>query len=109
MQPAKPHAHEVFQPIISIDRILHEPARLAIMALLYSMKEADFGFLKSYIGLSQGNLSSHLRRLERAGYIIVERGFVTRYPTTLARITDKGIANYQKYRRCLSHFLNDFE
>jgi len=55
--------------------MFHEPARLAIVILLYSMEDIDFSFLKKYVGLSQGNLSSHFRRLERAGYVKVDGGW----------------------------------
>lgn len=65
-EPAHPRGHELFRPIITIDKTLHEPSRLAIVALLSSMEDIDFRFLKKYIGLSQGNLSSHIHRLEKA-------------------------------------------
>ena len=73
-----------------IDRIIHEPVRLRILSILAGVDLADFKFLLSTLGLSRGNLSSHMDKLERAGYVEVRKGFNGRIPHTEYRITDGG-------------------
>jgi DNA-binding transcriptional ArsR family regulator len=86
-------------PIASVDRIIHEPARLSIMAHLFVLESADFTFLMRQTGLTRGNLSSHMSKLEAAGYIEVEKRFVNRKPLTLLRLTVEGRVAFQDYRR----------
>ena len=74
-----------------IDRVIHEPSRLAIMARLYVLDEADWLFLQRQTGLSVGNLASHLARLEDAGYVKSEKSFIERKPHTVIRMTDLGV------------------
>jgi DNA-binding transcriptional ArsR family regulator len=76
------------QPIISIDRIIHEPARLIILAYLFVVESADFLFLMRQTGLTRGNLSSHMSKLEAAGYVEVKKEFVDKIPHTLLSLTD---------------------
>jgi DNA-binding transcriptional ArsR family regulator len=71
---------EDHQPIAEIDRLIHEPARLMIMAYLYVVESADFIFLMHHTGLTHGNLSSHMSKLEAAGYIEIVKEFVDRKP-----------------------------
>jgi DNA-binding transcriptional ArsR family regulator len=73
-----------------IDRTIHEPARLSILAVLRAFETADFLFLARQTGLSRGNLSSHLSKLETVGYIEITKEFVERMPRTLVRLTDTG-------------------
>lgn len=73
-----------------IDRVIHEPVRLRILSILTGIDLADFNFLLSTLGLSRGNLSSHIDKLHRAGYIEVQKGFNGRIPHTDYRITDVG-------------------
>lgn len=68
----------------------HGRARLAIMAYLSGAGSADFNELKLRAGVADGNLSVHLRKLEEAGYIDVEKRFVGKKPQTLCRLSDKG-------------------
>lgn len=89
------------KPVLDIDRTLHEPARLLIAALLYNVEEADFLFLLNESGLTKGNLSSHLARLEESGYVAVEKGYRGKIPRTLARLTPQGRAAFESYRRNL--------
>jgi len=80
-----------------LDRLIHEPARLAIMTVLSSVKAADFVFLQRATGLTKGNLSSHLTKLEEAGLIAIEKKFVRKKPNTNVALTAKGttgIANH---------------
>ncbi len=76
--------------LLHLDRIVHEPARLTILTVLGSAHEADFKFLESVTGLNKGNLSSHLSKLEHAGYVNVTKTFRGRTPSTSYRITDAG-------------------
>ena len=86
-------------PLSDIDRLVHEPARLMIMACLYVVESAGFLFVMRQTRLTHGNLSSHMKKLEAAGYIEVRKEFVDRKPHTLLRLTDKGRAALQSYRR----------
>jgi DNA-binding MarR family transcriptional regulator len=95
------------QPIADIDRLVHEPARLMILAVLYVVESADFLFLNRQTGLTKGNLSSHLSRLESAGYVDIEKEFVDKMPHTLLRLTDKGRDAFETYRRDMIQVLDD--
>lgn len=74
----------------AIDRVVHEPARMAILSVLDAVAEADFTFLETMLGLSKGNLSSHLTRLEVAGLITVKKSFRGRRQRTTVCITAQG-------------------
>jgi DNA-binding transcriptional ArsR family regulator len=73
-----------------LDRLIHEPGRLAILTVLSSVADADFVFLQRATGLTKGNLSSHLSKLEAAGLVTVEKRFVRRKPNTKLALTDEG-------------------
>jgi DNA-binding MarR family transcriptional regulator len=98
---------EDLQPIANIDRIIHEPARLMILALLYVVESGDFTFLMRQTGLTWGNLSSHMSKLEAAGYIEVEKEFVGRKPRTMLRLTDEGRAAFQEYVQSMKQVFDD--
>jgi len=84
--------------IADMDRVIHEPARLMLVTLLYAVDGADFLYLLRESGLTKGNLSTHLTRLEQAGYIQVEKSFRGKIPQTLIRLTQSGRAAFQAYR-----------
>ena len=86
---------------VNIDRLIHEPARLLIMANLYVVETADFLFLMRQTGLTNGNLSSHLSKLEAAGYIDVVKEFVGKKPHTMLRLTQKGRDAFHEYQRSI--------
>jgi DNA-binding transcriptional ArsR family regulator len=88
-----------------VDRIIHEPARLMIVALLAGAKEADFLFLLRETGLSKGNLSTHLAKLEEAAYVEIQKTFRGKIPLTLARLTPKGRSALQTYRKTMNGLL----
>ena len=90
-----------------IDRLVHEPARLMLMALLYVVNSADFTFLMSQTGLTWGNLSTHMSKLEEAGYLEVEKAFKGRRPNTMLRLTPQGREAFQAYRRSMKQVLDD--
>jgi DNA-binding MarR family transcriptional regulator len=95
------------QPIAEIDRIVHEPARLMILAVLYVVESADFVFLLRQTGLTRGNLSSHMSRLEAAGYVDIKKEFVDKIPRTLLRLTDEGREAFETYRQDMIRVLGD--
>lgn len=84
--------------ITQIDRLLHEPARLLIVATLYPLAEADFRYLLQATGLTKGNLSSHLSKLEQAGYVAIEKTYRGKIPLTLIRLTPQGREAFDEYR-----------
>jgi DNA-binding MarR family transcriptional regulator len=87
--PAR-HQPPPFERIIDVDKLVHEPARLAVLTALSACKTADFVFLQRLTGLQAGNLSQHLARLVEAGFISLSKGFNGSYPQTTAQITDEG-------------------
>jgi DNA-binding transcriptional ArsR family regulator len=89
------------QRLAEIDRIIHEPARLMIVALLAAVVEADFQYLRHATGLTQGNLSTHLTKLEEAGYVAIEKSFRGKYPLTLCRLTESGKEALDNYRKVI--------
>lgn len=89
-----------------IDRLIHEPARLLVMALLYVVDSADFIFLMNQTGLTWGNLSAHLSKLEDAGYIEVEKSFKGKRPHTELCLTAVGRQAFQAYRSRLQQLLD---
>jgi DNA-binding MarR family transcriptional regulator len=95
------------QPIANIDRLIHEPARLMILALLFVVESGDFTFLMRQTGLTWGNLSSHMSKLEAAGYIEVEKEFVDKKPRTMLRLTDEGRAAFQEYVQSMKQVFDD--
>lgn len=94
------------QNITGLDRVIHEPARLTIVALLSSVASADFLFLLKESGLTKGNLSVHLSRLEEAGYIQVEKTFRGKIPHTEYKLTTNGKSAFEQYRKKLGSILN---
>jgi DNA-binding MarR family transcriptional regulator len=90
-----------------LDRVVHEPARLKIMAYLYVVTSADFVFLLSRTGLTWGNLSSHMSKLEEAGYIEVEKTIIDKRPHTMLTLTVKGRTAFDTYRKNMMELLGD--
>lgn len=88
-----------------LDRVIHEPARLLLVALLASVKEADFLWLQRESGLTKGNLSSHLARLEEAGYVDVQKSFKGKIPLTVLRLTRTGKTAFDVYKKQMNGLL----
>jgi DNA-binding transcriptional ArsR family regulator len=80
-----------------VDRLVHEPGRLAVMTLLSSVSDADFVFLQRATGLTKGNLSSHLSKLEAAGLVDIEKRFVHRKPNTKVSLTQLGRGRIERH------------
>jgi len=79
-----------FEEMVDLDRLIHEPARLAVMTALSACQSADFLYLQRLTGLTKGNLSSHLSKLEEAGLVQIDKRFVGKMPNTLVSLTAQG-------------------
>lgn len=96
---------EHYDKATEIDRLIHEPARLSIVSLLSAVECADFAFLFRETGLSKGNLSSHLSKLEEAGYIAIKREIIDKVPRTTCKLTDSGREILKQYKRQMQQLL----
>jgi len=92
---------------LTFDRILHEPARMQIAALLYVIDSADFIFVMNQTGLTWGNLSAHLGKLEEAGYIHIEKSFKGKRPNTTLSMTEQGRAAFKEYALMMRQYFDD--
>ncbi|HHS12902.1 MAG TPA: transcriptional regulator [bacterium] len=99
---------EDIQSLAEIDRLIHEPARLLITANLYVVESADFLFLMRQTGLTHGNLSSHMSKLEEAGYLEVKKEFVQKRPHTMLFLTEKGRRAFKAYSRRMKQVFGEF-
>lgn len=88
------------------DRLLHEPARLRLLANLAVVRKADFTWLLTQTGLTRGNLSVQMSRLAEAGLVTVEKMFRDNRPRTLYELTDKGLDALRVYKRNMARFLD---
>ena len=84
--------------LTEVDRVIHEPARLMIATILYTVESADFTYLLRETGLTKGNLSAHLTKLEQAGYVDIEKSFRGKVPQTICRLTKAGRTAFLAYR-----------
>ncbi|MDG1276268.1 MAG: transcriptional regulator [Algoriphagus sp.] len=91
-----------FKPL---DPLLHSQLRLAVMSLLISVEEAEFTFLKEKTESTAGNLSVQLDKLEKAGYISIEKSFRGKRPLTTCRITDNGLQAFEEYVENLKKYI----
>jgi len=90
---------------VVIDRLIHEPSRLRLMSLLYVVDEADFVYLSSQTGFTAGNISSHMARLDEAGYVEISKAFVDRKPRTVYRLTTDVRHALNGYRAAMTELL----
>ncbi len=81
----------------NINRVVHEPVRLAILKILTSAKEVDFNFLLTTLGVTKGNLATHINKLETTGFIEVKKEFRGKMPHTSYKVTKTGRRQFQKY------------
>ncbi len=91
-----------------LNEIIHQPVRLRIMAALVSLEpgsEVDFSYLRDLLDVTDGNLGAHLRKLEEAGYIAVNKTFVDRKPRTFVGVTDAGRKVFQVHVAALEAIL----
>jgi len=82
---------------MKFDKVIHEPARLRIMMILTGVEQADFNFLLTTLGLTRGNLSRHMEKLESAGYLKVNKSFKGKVPNTSYQLTQKGSKALAQY------------
>ena len=88
----------------SVDKLIHEPARLNIMAHLYVVESADFLFIMRQTGLTFGNLSAHMSKLENAGYLTILKEFIGKKPHTMLKLTKEGKQAFEEYRKQMKQF-----
>jgi DNA-binding MarR family transcriptional regulator len=86
-----------FDHLAALNRLVHEPSRLAILTALSACEKADFLFLLNITGLTKGNLSSHLQKLEQANLVIIEKTFDGKQPVTYAMLTLEGREALQEH------------
>ena len=91
--------------VTELDRLIHEPARLLIVTILSTVASADFLFLQRETGLTKGNLSAHLSRLEEAEYVKIEKTFKGKLPLTVCKLTTTGKKAFTQYRQQLQDFI----
>ena len=96
MNKQRPKAADAFN-VEQIDDVIHGRVRLGVMAYLAASDVAEFNTLKEKIGATDGTLSVHLRKLEEAGYIAIDKSFRNRRPLTTARITPDGRKAFKRY------------
>ena len=89
---------DTLRQVIDVDRLVHDPVRYALLAYLHVVARADFTFLLQQLGVSRGNLSSHMAKLEAAGYVAVEKTFVDNRPNTTYAVTAAGRKAFRVYR-----------
>ncbi len=98
-----------FSEISNLDRLVHEPTRLMVIASLYVVESADYTFLMRQAGLTWGNLSGHLNKLEEAGYIQIEKTYRGKRPYTLVRLSELGRTTFKNYITRMKTILNNLE
>ena len=95
------------KPIADIDPLVHAPARLMVMTYLYVVDSIDFVYLRRITGLSWGNLSTHLTKLEEGGYVKLEKTFLDKKPHTMISLTDEGRKAFRDYKDGMQEVLEN--
>lgn len=91
-----------------LNDLIHAKVRLGIMSMVMTYDSCDFTFLKKKLQVTDGNLGAHIRRLEKAKYIELEKTFIDRKPKTFVRVTDIGATAYREYISTLEEIINSF-
>jgi DNA-binding MarR family transcriptional regulator len=94
-------------PLADLDRVIHSPARLMVITYLYAVEFADYVYLTHLTGLTWGNLSSHISKLEEEGYVEIEKKVVGKKPHSLVRLTDTGRQAFRAYKQQMQSVLAD--
>lgn len=102
-----PHTYPDLQPLADIDQIIHAPARLMVLTYLYVVDSADYVFLMRLTGLTWGNLSTHLAKLEEAGYITINKTFKGKKPHSTISLTREGRSAFREYKQSIQQVLDD--
>ncbi len=100
---------DALEDLLAVDKIVHEPARLSIMALLRVVKRADFVFLQGQTGLTAGNISSHINKLAKAGYVEVDKSFANNRPQTILKLSPAGRAALRRYLQTMRGMLEEID
>jgi DNA-binding MarR family transcriptional regulator len=93
--------------LADIDQVIHAPARLMVLTYLYVVESTDYVFLLRLTGLTWGNLSTHLSKLEEAGYVAITKEFKGKKPHTTISLTKQGRTAFREYKKSLQQVLND--
>jgi DNA-binding MarR family transcriptional regulator len=104
---SEPQSNPDLHPLADIDQVIHAPARLTVLAYLYVVESADYVFLMRVTGLTWGNLSTHLGKLEEAGYVVIMKGYRGKKPHSTIRLSEAGRIAFRKYKQSLQKVLND--
>jgi len=104
---ADPQTDPELHPLADIDQVIHAPARLMVLTYLYVVESVDFVFLKNMTGLTWGNLSTHLTKLEEAGYVAINKDFKGKKPHTTISLTKQGRTAFREYKKSLQQVLDD--
>jgi DNA-binding MarR family transcriptional regulator len=102
-----PHTDPELHPLADINQVIHASARLMVLTYLYVVESADYVFLKRLTGLTWGNLSTHLTKLEETGYIAINKEFKGKKPHTTISLTKQGRTAFREYKKSLQQVLND--
>jgi DNA-binding MarR family transcriptional regulator len=103
----KPFSEPELQQLAELDPLIHAPARLMILTYLYVVESVDYVFLMRQTGLTWGNLSAHLSKLEQAGYVAVEKEFRGKKPHSMIRLTDEGRSAFRDYKASMQQVLGN--
>jgi DNA-binding MarR family transcriptional regulator len=104
---ANPHPNPELHPLAGIDQVIHASARLMVLTYLYVVESADYVFLMRLTGLTWGNLSTHLTKLEEAGYVTINKAFKGKKPHTTISLTKQGRTAFREYKKSLQQVLDD--
>ena len=102
----KSDTQDAIDAVLAVDRLVHEPARLAVLTVLSGAELVEFSFLETVCRLSKGNLSSHLSKLEGAGLVSIDKSFRGKRPLTRVAITDSGRDALERYRQQIAALIN---
>ena len=97
------------EQILDLDPLIHAPIRLAILTILATVTNANFSFIKDSVKTTDGNLSTHLTKLEEGGYIIIEKKFKGKKPQTICSISDQGREAFSKYIDHLENIISQYK
>jgi DNA-binding MarR family transcriptional regulator len=89
-----------------LDPVIHSQIRLAVLSILLSAEKAEFNYLKEATGTTDGNLSTHLSKLEQEGYITVKKSFKGKKPLTTCSLTEKGRGAFSRYLKALEDYIH---
>ena len=104
---AEPDTHPELHPLVEIDQLIHAPSRLMVLTYLYVVESADYVYLERLTGLTWGNLSTHLTKLEESGYVAIEREFRGKKRHTTIHLTDQGRGAFRDYKKSMQRVLDD--